>query len=109
MSAVRLIAALLLAGGCSFDPSGTLGGDGGEVDGAAAAIDAPQIVTGGDDVGADAGPPAPEDAAPEPDAAPPDAGRDDEEEDDCGGFGQTCCEEGDACGPLLFCAGGTCL
>jgi hypothetical protein len=106
----RVLVLLALLGACAFDGSGTRAG----------------LDDGNDDLAVDAGrsgPSAdpdpvrtpPPDAGPLddddgddvglPDAAPPDAA----EDEDCGGFGQACCEQGPACGPLMGCLGGTCL
>jgi hypothetical protein len=114
MSAVlrarALLAAALLVAGCSFDPSGTLaeGSDAGPGTGidamrASSDRDPTEAGDGGPDGGAGGVDAAPAIDAMEP---PPDAEPD---EDDCGGFGQDCCDEGDACGGLLVCVGGTCI
>jgi hypothetical protein len=111
-AAIRFLAAALLAAGCTFDPSGTIAESGDDVTGSADAIDAMRASSEEDPVADDGGmsvdggvsgdAEVPVDAIePAPDAKP--------EEDDCGGFGEACCEEGDACGGLLFCVGGTCV
>ena len=110
-AAIRFLAAALLAAGCTFDASGTLatGSDAGgtiEIVDAMRASSEEQPIADDGGLSGDGG--ALADAASPVDAteAPPDAKPD---EDDCGGFGQDCCDEGDACGVLLACIGGTCI
>lgn len=114
MSAVlRALVAALLVAGCSFDPSGTLAEGGDAAAGPGTGIDAMRASwdrdpgEAGDGGPGDDGGEAGADAAPPIDAMapPPDA----EPEGECGGFGQDCCDEGDACGGLLVCVGGTCI
>jgi len=107
----RALLLLALLGGCAFDSRGTRAG---LEDDDPLTVDAGREGTSADPdpdrtPPADAGPLDDDDGDDVglPDAASPDAAPEDDE--DCGGFGQACCEDGPACGPLMGCLGGTCL
>jgi hypothetical protein len=109
----RALVLLALVGACAFDGSGTRAGlDDDEIEADAGrsgpSADPDPVRTPPPDAG-----PLDDDEGDDvglPDAAPPDAPTDDDDDDEpCGGFGQACCEQGQACGPLMGCLGGTCL
>ena len=108
----RALLLLALLGGCASDGSGTRAGldegDGDDEVTADAGRTGPSADPDPDRTpGPDAGPDDDGDDVGLADAAPPDAP--DEPDEDCGGFGEACCEQGPSCGPLLGCLGGTCL